>query len=64
MRYNRYRYRYICRSNIDISMDIDIDLQQSPKRFEHGCSMIYAGVPSFFALGLEDGHVGTFWRLL
>ena len=26
--------------------------------------MIYAGVPSFSALGLEDGHVPTFWLLL
>ena len=27
---------------------------------EHGCRVIYAGVPSFLALGLEDGHVPTF----
>ena len=26
--------------------------------------MIHAGVPSFFGLGLEDGHVPTFWLLL
>ena len=26
--------------------------------------MIYAGVPSFFGLGLEDGHVPTFWLLV
>ena len=26
--------------------------------------MIYARVPSFFGLGLEDGHVLIFWRLL
>ena len=25
--------------------------------------MIYAGVPSFFGLGLGDGHVPTFWPL-
>ena len=26
--------------------------------------MIYAGVHSFFGLGLEEGHVPTFWPLL
>ena len=26
--------------------------------------MIYTGLPSFFGLGLEDGHVPTFWLLL
>ena len=26
--------------------------------------MIYAGVPSFCGLGLDDGHVPTFWLLL
>ena len=26
--------------------------------------MIDAGVPSFFGLGSEDGHVPTFWLLL
>ena len=26
--------------------------------------MMYAGVPSFFGLGLEDGHVPSFWLLL
>ena len=26
--------------------------------------MIYVGFPSFFGLGLEDGHVPTFWLLL
>ena len=31
---------------------------------EHGCRMIYAGVLSFFGLGLEDGHVPTFRLLL
>ena len=34
------------------------------QKLEHGCRMIYAGVPSFFGLGLEDGHVPTFWLLL
>ena len=27
------------------------------------CRMVYAGVP-FFGLGLEDGHVPTFWPVL
>ena len=27
---------------------------------EQGCRIIYAGVPSVFGLGLEDGHVPTF----
>ena len=26
-------------------------------KLEHGCSMSYAGVPSFFHFGLEDGNV-------
>ena len=26
--------------------------------------MIYAGVPWFFVLGLEDGQVAAFWLLL
>ena len=26
--------------------------------------MIYAGCPAFFGLGLEDGHVPTFWLQL
>ena len=30
-------------------------------KLEHGCSMISAPVLSFVALGLEDGHVPTFW---
>ena len=34
------------------------------KKLEHGCRMIYAGVPSFFGFGLEHGHVSTFWLLL
>ena len=40
------------------------DLTADFKKLEHGCRMIYAGVPSSFALGLEDGHVSTFWLLL
>ena len=24
--------------------------------------MTYAGIPSFFSLGMEDGHVPTFWK--
>ena len=31
---------------------------------EHGCRMMYAGFASLFGLGLEDGHVPTFWLLL
>ena len=34
------------------------------KKLEHGCRMIHAGFPSFCGLGLEDGHVPTFWNLL
>ena len=26
--------------------------------------MMYAGFPSFYGLGLDDGHVPTFWLLL
>ena len=33
-------------------------------KFEQGCGMSYALVPSFFASGLEDGSVPTFWPLL
>ena len=32
-------------------------------KFEHGCR-IFAGSPSSFVLGLEVGHVPTFWLLL
>ena len=34
------------------------------KKLEYGCGVIYAGLPSFFGLALEDGHIPTFWRLL
>ena len=34
------------------------------QKLEHGCGMISAGVPSFFDLGSEEGHVPTFWLLL
>ena len=27
------------------------------RKVEHSCRMIYAGSPSFFGLGLDDGHV-------
>ena len=27
---------------------------------EHGCRMMYAVCPSFFGLGLENGHVPAF----
>ena len=33
-------------------------------KLEHARRMIYAGLPSFFGLGLEDGHISTFWLLL
>ena len=33
-------------------------------KLEHACKVIYAGFPSFFGLGLEDGHLPTFWILL
>ena len=34
------------------------------KKLEHGWRMIYAGVPFLCSMGLEDGHVPTFWLLL
>ena len=34
--------------------------QETPKRSEHGCKMMYAGLPSFLGLRLHDGHVSTF----
>ena len=33
-------------------------------QLEHGSRMIYAGLPSFFGLGLEDGLAPTFWLLV
>ena len=32
-------------------------------KFEHGCTMIFAGLLPFFGWGLGDGHVPTFWLL-
>ena len=34
------------------------------QKMEHGCRTICAGFPSFFGLGLVDGHDPTFWFLL
>ena len=34
------------------------------RKLEHACRVLYAGCPSFFGVGLEDGHVPTFWLLL
>ena len=34
------------------------------KKLEHGRRMFYTGFASFFGLGLDDGHVPTFWLLL
>ena len=34
------------------------------QKLEHATRIIYAGIPSFFGLGLEDGHVPTLWLLL
>ena len=31
------------------------------KRLEHGRRMLNVGCRSFLGLGLEDGHVPTFW---
>ena len=31
------------------------------KELETGCQMIYAGFPTVFGLGLEDGHAPNFW---
>ena len=50
-----------------IHMDINIDKHRYRYRLQrvgHGCRMIYAGIPSFFGLGLEAGHVPTIWLLL
>ena len=33
------------------------------KKLAHGCEMISVGFPSFFGVGLEDGHVATFQPL-
>ena len=33
-------------------------------KIEHACRMTSACCPSFFGLGLKDGHVLTFWLLL
>ena len=37
-----------------------VGLAKDSKPLEHGCGMIHASFPSFFDLGLEDGHVATF----
>ena len=34
------------------------------KSLEHGCRMVYGFFSSFYALGLERGHVPVFWLLL
>ena len=34
------------------------------QKLVHKCTRIYAGFPSFFGLGSEDGHVPTFRLLL
>ena len=34
------------------------------KKLDHGCRLLYAGVPPFFGLRLEYGHVSAFWPLL
>ena len=39
-------------------------LTEGFKKLEHGCGMVYAGCPSFFGLGPEDGPIPTFWLLL
>ena len=30
------------------------------EKLGHGCKIIYAGFPSFFGVGLEDGHAPNF----
>ena len=57
--------------NIDVQRDIDssidmdtiTDTDIDSRKLEHGCRMIYAGVPLVFGVGLEDGHVSNFWLL-
>ena len=34
------------------------------EKLEHGCRMIHADFGSYCTVGLEDGHVPTFWLLL
>ena len=53
---------YIC-VYVDIDVDIDRPALDS-KKSEHGCKVIYAGCPSSFGLGLEDGQIPTFWLRL
>ena len=48
---------------IETDVNVELDTVDS-KELEHGCRLIYAGIPSFFVLGLEDGHVPTFWLLV
>ena len=33
------------------------------QKSEHGCRLIYAGVPSAFGLGLEGGHIPAFFQI-
>ena len=40
------------------------DFTVDSNTLEHGCRMILAGFPSFTGLGLEGGHIPTFWLLL
>ena len=53
-------YRYGCRSRSRCRLRYSVDSKTS----EHGCRLIYAGVPSFLGLGLTDGPVPSFRLLL
>ena len=54
---------------MDVSMFISRSISVSTvdsggsKELELGCTTIYAGLPSFCGLGLEEGHVPTLWLL-
>ena len=47
---------YLCSRCLGITVDSN--------KLEHGCRFFYAGCPSFFGLGLKDGHVPAFSLLL
>ena len=44
--------------------DIEPSIGHIKAALEDAYRMIYAGLPSFFVLGLEDFHVPTFWLLI
>ena len=59
---NRTSWLRVFKPNQELYLDSKSTVDS--KKLEHGCRMIYAGVTSFFGLGLEDGCVPTFWLFL